>query len=62
MFSSKKSGIMRHPYATLTLVGLAAIGAVSIGEKVRNLCMGGTKCIGNMFAGMKKDYGQINQM
>ena len=62
MFNSKKSGIVRHPYTALTLIGLAAVGAVSIGEKVRSICTGSTKCIGNMFAGMKKDYGQINQM
>lgn len=54
MFNGKKSHIMRHPYATLALLGLAAAGAVSIGERVRSFVSGKARCIGNMTAGMRR--------
>lgn len=37
MFSSKKSGIMRHPYATLAIIGLATAGVITIGAKVKGM-------------------------
>lgn len=55
MFNNKKAGILRHPYATLVIVGLAAAGAMSIGEKIKNLCAGKTKCLEGMMHSMKKD-------
>ncbi len=55
MFSSKKGSIMRHPYATLAVIGLAAAGVVSITEKARSFVMGKAGAIGNMMRGMKKD-------
>ena len=55
MFNSKKGSIMRHPYVTLTVLGLAAVGAVGIGQKVKGLVMSKTRCISGMVSGMKKD-------
>ncbi|MBO7196229.1 MAG: hypothetical protein J6V80_02740 [Clostridia bacterium] len=55
MFNGKKGRIMRHPYATLTLIGLAAVGAVSIGDKVKSFVMGKACCIGNMMHSLRKN-------
>ena len=44
---------MRHPYATLTVLGLAAVGVVSITEKVKCFCYDKTRCVGNMISSMK---------
>lgn len=55
MFNSKKGRIMRHPYVTLAVVGLAAVGAVSIGEKVKGFCCEKTKCVSNMLTSMKEN-------
>ena len=55
MFNSKKGSIMRHPYATLMIVGLAAAGAISIGEKIKSFCSSKTKCLEGMMHSMKKD-------
>ena len=47
--------MMRHPYLALTVLGLAAVGAISIGEKVKCFCSEKTKCVSNMLTSMKKD-------
>ncbi len=47
--------MMRHPYLTLTVLGLAAVGAVSITEKVKCFFYDKTRCVGNMLTSMKKD-------
>jgi len=60
MFNGKKGRIMRHPYATLAIVGLAAMGAVSIGEKVRGFVSNKSKMLGHMMVGMKKDSQMMN--
>ena len=60
MFSNKKGQIMRHPYATLAIIGLAAMGAMSIGEKVKSFCSGKTKCFSGMMHSMKKDVMQMD--
>ena len=56
MFGNKKGHIMRHPYATLAIIGLAAAGAMSIGEKVKDFVSDKAKCVGNMMNGMKHNY------
>lgn len=55
MFNAKKGRIMRHPYATLLLVGLATVGAISIGEKVKGFCSDKTRCVGDMIAGIREN-------
>lgn len=55
MFNNKKPNILRHPYATLMIVGLAAAGAISIGEKIKSFCSSKTKCLEGMMHSMKKD-------
>lgn len=55
MFNSKKGRIMRHPYLALTVLGLAAVGAVSIGEKVKGFCCEKTRCVSNMLTNMKEN-------
>ena len=56
MFSNKKSSIMRHPYATLMIVGLAAVGAVSIGEKLKCFFTHKMHCVTNMMSGIKNEF------
>lgn len=58
MFNNKKGHIMRHPYATLAIIGLAAAGAISIGEKIKCFCSGKSKTISNMMSSMKHDMHQ----
>jgi len=53
MFQRKKGRIMRHPYATLAVLGLAAIGVISISEKVKCFCGEKVKCVSNMLTSMK---------
>lgn len=48
MFNNKKGCIMRHPYATLIVLGLAAVGAMSVGEKVKCFFYTKTRCFSNM--------------
>ena len=36
-------GIMRHPYATLTIIGLATAGAISIWSAAKNMLHGKMK-------------------
>ena len=55
MFNGKKGRMMRHPYMTLAVVTLAAVGAVSITEKVKCFFTEKTKCAHNMLMSMKKD-------
>ena len=56
MFSNKKSSIMRHPYATLAIIGLAAVGAVSIGEKVKCFFTQKMTCLSSMMGNMKNEF------
>ena len=53
MFSHKKGSIMRHPYVTIAILGLAAVGAVGIGQKVKVFVDSKIKCINGMMNGMK---------
>lgn len=60
MFQSKKGNIMRHPYATLLIIGLATAGAMSIGNKIKNICQGKSNCLSGMMHGVKKDMISID--
>ena len=43
MLKGKTMGIMRHPYATLTIIGLATAGAISIWSAAKNMLHGKIK-------------------
>lgn len=47
MFKGKSMGIMRHPYATLTIIGLATAGALSIASRVKTMLQGKMKTMEN---------------
>ena len=53
MFNNKKGRIMRHPYATLAVLGLATVGAVSIGQRVKDMFSSKTRCVSNMMMSFK---------
>lgn len=53
MFSHKKGSIMRHPYVTIAVLGLAAVGAIGIGQKVKGFVDSKAKCLTGMMSGMK---------
>lgn len=44
---------MRHPYATLLVIGLATAGVISIGEKVKCFCFRRRSDISTMMQGIK---------
>lgn len=46
---------MRHPYASLAVFGLAAVGVMSIVNKGKKLVKEKAGCVGNMLKGMKCD-------
>ncbi len=56
MFQNKKGHIMRHPYATLLIIGLATFGAISIGEKVKCFVTEKAQCISGMMNKCKSEY------
>lgn len=55
MMKAKKGRMMRHPYATLAVFGLAATGAISITQKVKGFFKDKTTCVSNMVKGMKPE-------
>ena len=55
MFNGKKGRIMRHPYLTLTVLGLATVGVISISDRVKCFWHSKTRCVENMLSTMKKD-------
>ncbi len=61
MFNNKKGHIMRHPYATLVIIGLAAAGAVSIGERIKSFCSCKTKSLSTMMSGMRSGSHMMDQ-
>ena len=56
MFTNKKGKIMRHPYATMIVLGLATVGAISITSKVKQFFKDKGMCVGNMINGMHRDH------
>ena len=46
---------MRHPYLTLTVLGLATVGVISISDRVKCFWHSKTRCVENMLSTMKKD-------
>ena len=55
MFKGKKSHIMRHPYLTLAVLGLAVTGAVTITNSIRGFINDKTRCLGNMVRSVRMD-------
>lgn len=55
MFQSKKGRIMRHPYVSLTLIGLATVGVMSISNKVKGFFMEKTSRVKGMMSEMKNN-------
>lgn len=55
MFNCKKGSIMRHPYVTLVIIGLATAGAITIGEKIKSFCSCKTRSLSTMMSGMKNN-------
>ena len=56
MFSNKKGKIMRHPYITLAVIGLATVGAINITASVKRFLKEKSCCVGNMFNGIKQNH------
>ena len=55
MLKGKKSHIMRHPYLTLTILGLAITGAVSITNRVRGFLGDKSRCVSNLCKSVRED-------
>ena len=55
MFNSKKGLMMRHPYAILTIVGLATAGALAIGGKLKCFVNDKMTDMKSMMNNMKRD-------
>ena len=53
MLSNKNGRKMRHPYATLAIVGLAVAGAMSIASKTKKFVKEKTKCLSSMAKSMR---------
>ena len=53
MHMSKKGRMMRHPYLSIAVLGLAAAGAVSITNKVKDFVKDKAGCITGMMQSVK---------
>ena len=52
--------MMRHPYATLAIIGLATAGAIGITNKIKSVFTCKKDNISCMMKGMKENFGQMN--
>ena len=55
MLKAKKGRIMRHPYLSLAVIGLAVTGAISISNKVKGFFKHKADCVGNMLHKKEED-------
>ena len=53
MFKGKKSHIMRHPYLSLAVFGLATAGVMSITKKTKKFLKEKMKCVSDAVKDMK---------
>ena len=56
MFKGNKSHIMRHPYLSLAVFGLAVTGAVTITNSIRGFIGDKSRCLTNMVKSMKDEH------
>ena len=56
MLKAKKGRIMRHPYLSLAVIGLAVTGAISISNKVKGFFKHKADCVGNMLHKKEEDF------
>lgn len=55
MFNSKNKRMMRHPYATLAVLSLAAAGAISLTQKGKKLIKEKSESVKDMFKRIKSE-------
>ena len=55
MLKGKKCHIMRHPYLTLTVVGLAAVGVMTITNRLRSFMNDKGHLVGGMMKSVRED-------
>ena len=60
MFNNKKGQIMRHPYATLAIIGLATAGAIGLTNKVKNIFSCKKNSVSCKIKGIKENSEQMN--
>ena len=55
MFNNKKGRMMRHPYASLAFVSLAAVGAITISRRTKEFFQDKSRCVTNMVKRNKQE-------
>lgn len=53
MFNCKKGRMMRHPYATLAVIGLATAGVISLANMGKQLFREKSECVKDAIRKMK---------
>ncbi len=55
MFNNKKGRIMRHPYASLMIISLATVGALTITKRTKEFFRSKTDSVSRMIKCSKKE-------
>ena len=55
MFNNKKGRIMRHPYASLMVISLATVGALTITKRTKEFFQSKTDSVSRMIRCSKKE-------
>ena len=55
MFNNKKGRMVRHPYLTMAVLGLATAGAISISKKLKGFFRDKNCHMGSMVKGMRAE-------
>ena len=56
MFQNKKGRMMRHPYVSLAVIGLAAVGVMSITDRVKGFIAEKADRMKGMMTEMKNNH------